>query len=231
MLSYKLFNKLLSSILTILLLSTMIAGLTGCEYQKKYEQSNYSMGTRSKQEQHESRAYGYMHQGGNHHDNQAMSYDIDTGTEVMRLPGIAAAHAIMTDKNAYVAIVLDDTARGTLQNRDPRDVNNVGKSDGNFDATARGRLPNYRHKLVSDRNSKYTLPSEADISSKLKQEVALKVRSLHPGVQEVFVSANRDFVNQCTVYAQDYYKRRSLQRHLLSFNELLHAYFPSAKTN
>ncbi|CAM3475035.1 hypothetical protein MALU111345_06830 [Marinicrinis lubricantis] len=202
---------------------------SACGGYKQFEKSDYDLGSHQGQEvpNQESRAYGFMVQGEdyNHHNNEYMAFSQDAANAVMKIPGIAHAYVVTTNVNAYVGIVLNDTATG-WQSHGGRGKNttNVGNSEGVYDVRHGGSYLSPR-KLVNDSNSYYTLEKPADITPELKQKIAVAVRNEQPYVWEVFISANRDFVNQLNVLAQKKWTNQSLDGEVASFNALVKEHF------
>lgn len=213
---------------TVLALIVAASIFSGCgnPYKSRFDSSPNNLGQRTEGRYNEGpRAYGYTRRGGHHHDNQWMEFSQVTATEIMRMPGVAAAYVVLTDKNAYVGAVLDDTATGTAAHGGIRDVDNSGTSEGVYDVRDGSPYADPR-KIVTDRNSFNTFPEADDISPRLKQKIALKVREMNPDIEEVFISANRNFVNDLNEYAIEYRAGKSLEPYIQEFNRKVALYFP-----
>lgn len=216
--------------MTILLLLVLLVSQAACtnHYKEQFNKSQNNLGQRNEQDYRqmgENRSWGYIRKGGNHHNNKRMQFDQRTATEIGKMAGVAAAHVIITDINAYVGIAIDDAATGTSELHNRRDTDNTGESEGSYDARDASPYADPR-KMVTDRNSYFTLPDANDISAKLKQKIAVRVRQLHPQVQEVFISSNRDFVNYLNEFAIHYWTGKSLEDDVESFNRNVIRYFP-----
>lgn len=213
--------------LVLLLVSSAVSGCTN-PYKSRFDSGPDDLGQRTEQDaldENEARAYGYIRRGGNHHNNKSMELSPFTAAEIARLDGVAVAHVILTDINAYVGAVLDDTATGTAGRGGVKDTDNSGESEGVYDVRDGSPYADPR-RIITDRNSNFSYPDEDDISSRLKQRIALKVRELNPHVQEVFISANRDFVNELNGYAIEHWLGKPLDRYIEEFNRKLPIYFP-----
>ncbi len=225
-------NKLTINMLTGIgcaaIVCTVMVLTSGCgHYEQQFRKSDHDLSSRNQNDPYTrgDRMYGYQMKGVAHHDNKRMMLSLDTGDEIGRINGITLAYVMLTDRNAYVGIVTDGTATGTTGKRDAIDVNNAGESEGVYDIKDGSSTIDPR-KVVTDTNSYYTQPLPSDLSSELKQRVAMKVRELNPQVLEVFISSNRDFVNQLNVYAQMKWTGKSTKGHLSDFNRMVKRYFP-----
>lgn len=74
-------------------------------------------------------------------------------------------------------------------------------------------------------NSGYTFTNEKSLSHPFKQTIAVTVRKLHPAVHDVFISANRDFLNRMNAYAQEAWKGGMLDAYVNEFNEMCNRIF------
>lgn len=189
-------------------------------YKEKFDHSESDLGQRDESDLRaagEDRAYGYTLQGKDHHNNTKMHLSLDTGTKLAGMQGIHIAHVLVTDANAYVAVVLDASAIGTLESGTPHSM--IG---GNRD----GRPFQKDGELKTEIDAPFTTPNEADISTRLKQKIALKVRELNPHVNEVFISANEEFNTLMGRYRRLQWMGESLDSHVSEFNNLIPTFFP-----
>lgn len=140
------------------------------------------------------------------------------------MDGVSAAYVLLTDQNAYVAIATDDTATGTSARGQVRDQNNTGTMEGIYDPE---RNTSYAppNNIVNKTNSDYTIRNPKDLSSKLKQKIAKKVRELHPDIQEVFITANADILNRMNVYAIHAWQGNNLDSYIEEFKNMAKTHF------
>ncbi|MFD2673664.1 hypothetical protein [Marinicrinis sediminis] len=224
--------RLIISMLLLILMSA--ACLSGCGYTKNFEQSDYNAGggIPAREKDPYNRAYGFTIQNEryDHHGNTHAALSQKAANQVMKIPGIAHAYVFITDRNAYAAIVLNHAATGVNSDGNRRsDTTNVGNSEGVYNIRNGGSYLNPR-KLVGDSNSYYTLNKPADISHVLKQRVAIAIRNAQPYVQEVFISANRDFVNEANVYAQKTWLGEQTDLNMNRFNQWVRSQFKQSET-
>lgn len=217
-----------SSLKTAGILCAVVMLAAGCGiYEQEYRKKDLDMSSRNQKDSlsRGDRMYGYQMKGVPHHDNRRMMLSLDTGDEIGKIDGVALAYVMLTDRNAYVGIVTDATATGTTGKRNAIDVNNAGESEGVYDVKDGTSFIDPR-KVVTDTNSYFTQPLPSDLSSELKQRIALKVRELNPYVLEVFISSNRDFVNRLNEYAQMKWTGKSSEGDILDFNHTVKRFFP-----
>lgn len=188
-------------------------------YKEQFDQSGSNLGQRDEADMralNETRAYGYTHKG-KHHQNKTMHLSVDTGTKLTEMEGIHMAHVLITDQNAYVALVLDLSATGTLESGTPHTM---------FGGDRSGRPFVKNGEVKTEIDAPFTTPDEKNISSKLKQKVALKVRELNPHVVEVFISANEEFNTLLGKYHRLQWFGESLDSHVQQFNDSIERFFP-----
>lgn len=152
------------------------------------------------------RSYGANSSDPGQHDNRYFEYSPAISKQISALPGIASAIVFLTDRNAYVGIMTDWSATGTHSSGSVgREQQNGGALDGFYNvdtydepSSIPGTLAG---QIATNHNSYFTLKDVSDLSSKLKQTIGEEVRRAHPRVEEVHISANREFVNQLVEYA------------------------------
>ncbi len=217
---------------SITICAVLLSTAAACsEYTQKFESSHYNYGTRDKERTRQlpdTKAYGVQSEYWGKHDNRKLYIDQPTADQISAMSGIAASIVMRTDSNAYVAVVLDNSATGTAAEGNRLDTDNTGTIEGMYDPISGSQYvkPN---ELVTKYNSYFTTKGHDDLSSDLRQKIAAKVRLENPYVQEVHISANRDFVNLLNRYAQEAWKGRSLDRYVNEFNQKMRGYFGGTK--
>ena len=74
-------------------------------------------------------------------------------------------------------------------------------------------------------NSYETAVHHDMLSHRFKQAMAEKIRLLQPNMMDVYISANRDFLNKMNNYAQESWKGHSLMPLLTDFNQTVDSRF------
>jgi len=228
-------NPFLRSTLLIVCAVTL---LSGCNYKRHLQDSQYDYGSRQRNDPKMlgPKLYGSVTGNPRQHDNRYVEYSSTLTNEVSNLKGVASGIVMLTDKNAYVALMLNRTAVGT-QSRGPGDrgdrgdrddQNNGGMNEGVYNVDNGSPFGDGR-KLASPYNGYFTYNDHTELSEELKQTVAAKVRYLAPRVQEVHISANMDFVNEINEYAKEAWAGRSLSAWLEPFNILVRHQFAGGK--
>lgn len=206
----------------------LIGGLTGCNYVAHYQKSNYDYASRSKNDPKmiRVRSYGSLTNDPKQHDNQYFEYSSKASYDVKALPGVSSAIVMFTDKNAYAAVLTDWTAIGTKSHggASTREQDNTGTTEGVYNIDTGGPT-NVGPRIATQYNSPFTHKDVSDLSSELKQVIGDTIRKDLPRVQEVHISANKEFVNQMLEFAKLSWGGQSLQEYTPQFNKLVHYTF------
>lgn len=166
--------------------------------------------------------------GADFHRNERLFISEQAMYQLDKIQGIAAAVVIITDRNAYVGVITDQSSTGTYMYGGSPDVNNAGTSEGVYDIytgrTYAGNRKTAPRLLATRTNNLHTVSGSEKLSPKLTQNIESAVRSMHPHVQRVFVSPNRDYVNFLNSFATDYWNGRRLDNRLEQFNRTIHSF-------
>jgi hypothetical protein len=166
-----------------------------------------------------SRMYGSNpHDGLVIHNNSQLRYSRELSNKVGHLPGVRAALVMLTDRNAYTAILIDNASHRTLGPNSKKETNNTGTSIGTYNPdTLNEMVENWQ--LASGTNNYETVQNHEDIASVFKQKIAITLRAAQPKIHNVYISANRDFINQLTAYAiESDWGNKSLNNRIDEFN-------------
>ncbi|WP_054023101.1 YhcN/YlaJ family sporulation lipoprotein [Bacillus sp. FJAT-28004] len=221
---------MVKQIAALLLSAVMITTVAGCAYEKHAQQSDTDYGSRQANDPKMlgGRAYGPTTNNANQHDNSFFEYSSVISRKVSNLNGVASAIVMLTDKNAYVGLMLDWTAVGTRNSGGKSEQDNTGTNEGVYNHDTGSPYGNSRM-LVSPYNSYFSVNDINDLSDELKQTVALRVRELAPAVQEVHISANMEFVNYFNDFAKEAWGGRSLMPLIDKFNTVVKYHFAGGK--
>lgn len=192
----------------------------------KRNETNYSSKSSESRLDRGPRAYGSELNGLLAHRNATLSYDERLSAAVSDIPGVAQAFVMVTDSNAYAAILTDHTATGTSGGNASRyETDNTGTQEGYYNGANKDRTVRDSDWIASGKNSWDTVRDHEDLSHPFKQTIALKIRELHPEVKDVFISANRDFVNRVNKLSQEQWMGRSLNGYVKEFNAICEEIF------
>lgn len=214
--------------------SVLMAGsLAACNYTDYYKKSSgYDYGSRDREgaKTMQIRSHGSYTADPAQHDNRYFEYSSDLSRKVSALPGVHTALVFLTDRNAYVGLMTDWSAGGTQARggRALREQDNTGTTEGVYNVDTGSHKWDNRH-VATPYNSYFTHKDPGDISSKLRQKVGELVRNNHPRVQEVHISANREFVNQLLEFAKESWAGRPLAPLAPDFNRLVQYMFGLGK--
>ena len=208
-----------------ILFSLLCCSACSYVYEKEFEKSGSDLGSRNGMDQiTEEKNYTIQSKGlKNLHQFKEMTFSPTTAREISKIKGVYISYVVLTDRDAYVAIVTDNSATGT-KGRGNIKKDNSGTSEGVYD----GKYGNYYvdpRNVVTDTNSMYTIPDPKDISNKLKYRIAKKVKALNPNVSEVFISANRDFINHLNVYYLETIRGKKLDPYVDEFKTMVKSHF------
>lgn len=207
---------------------SMLAILSGCyndggrQYGKSPDHTNF--GSPVEDSTGSERAYQTAQQYGTvTHNNTKLEYSEFLSNQVMTLNGVNTAIVMVTDKNAYVSILIDSTATGTKSTT--RETNNDGTRVGIYNLHAPDTDSINSDRINTGVNNYETARDHALLSHRFKQRIAERIRFLNPAIMDVYISANRDFVNAMNNYAQESWKGHSLQTYLSEFNTTVTQFF------
>lgn len=71
--------------------------------------------------------------------------------------------------------------------------------------------------------------NDGELSRKVEDEIAAKVRSVDPNVKNVYVSTNPEFMDRISAYVTDVQQGRPVSGFVEQFNEMVQRIFPNAR--
>ncbi|KRE50058.1 YhcN/YlaJ family sporulation lipoprotein [Paenibacillus sp. Soil724D2] len=209
----------------------LLLTLSGCaengrEYGKSPDHTNFGAPVEKTEETE--RAYQTQQlYGPVTHNNSKLEYSQFLSNQLHAMNGVNTAIVMTTDQNAYVALMIDSSAIGTKGST--RETNNQGTAKGfyNDHAPFNDTMPS--NDLNNGFNSYETAVHHDMLSHRFKQAMAEKIRTLQPNIMDVYISANRDFLNKMNNYAQESWKGHSLMPLLTDFNQTVTRIFGTAQ--
>jgi hypothetical protein len=215
---------LVSLTLSLLLLSA--CNDAGKEYGKLPETSSF--GSPHENARDVERAYQTQQlYGPVNHNNKSLEFSQFLSNQVAALNGVNTAIVMLTDQNAYVAILIDNTAVGTKGGE--RETNLTGANRGLYNPHAPHTDAMDPSKLNVGVNSYETAKDHNQLSPRFKQHIAERIRFLEPRLMDVYISANRDFVNEMYSYARESWSGVSLLPYLTPFNQTVTKVFGTSQ--
>lgn len=154
------------------------------------------------------------------HNNTRMDIDEQIAQAVADLGEVDTATVLVTDKNAYVAVMLDNGNGNGMGNgngigSDMRSMNiNTRSAKNNGKVNTRQDLLNEGDNMTDD------------LTPDLKRRIADTVKKQAPHIRNVYVSANPDFVGTMRGYGDQVSNGRPLRGALIEFNRMVERVFP-----
>ncbi|MBD0379481.1 hypothetical protein ICC18_05090 [Paenibacillus sp. WST5] len=161
------------------------------------------------------------------HNNKKLEYNQFLSNQLNALNGVNTAIVMTTDQNAYVAVMMDRSATGTKGTT--LETNNQGTVKGFYNDNAPFDDNMSSNDLNNGYNNYETAVHHDMLSHRFKQTIAEKIRSLQPNLMDVYISANREFLNKMNNYAQESWKGNSLMPLLTDFNQTVERVFGTAQ--
>ncbi|THF77996.1 hypothetical protein [Cohnella fermenti] len=218
--------------------ASLLLALAGCSnYSENFQKSAKDYSSRLPGDPKMSRVQSYGSYRGlstsrnsTAHDNVSFRYSSQLSYDVKTLPGVNSAIVMLAGQNAYVGIMTDWTATGTKSHggADTREQDNTGTTEGVYNVDTGGRTPVYRE-MVTPYNSYFSHKDVSDLSSEFKQTIGSAVRKNHPEIEEVHISANREFVNQLLLFARASWSGEDTSGLTGDFNKLMKYMFSQGK--
>ncbi|NHN32331.1 YhcN/YlaJ family sporulation lipoprotein [Paenibacillus agricola] len=214
--------------LAILCFSCLI-GLCGCfSWYDQNSATNY--GSRNGEtRQDTTRAYQTEQQNSLvSHQHSTLEMNPFLSEQVAAMDGVNSCIVMMADQTAYVAIMIDNTATGTKST--PTETNNGGTVRGLYNPSTPFNDYADPNLLATGTNSYDTVKNHEQITHLFKQKIAEKIRLLNPLVSDVYISANRDYINELNRLAQEAWKGQDLKPYLPMFDSLSERIFGTLPT-
>lgn len=198
--------------------------LSACNYTSYFQKTNQDYASRASNDpkMQQVRSYGSRTANPQQHDNRYFEYSSALSNKIAALPGVHTALVFVTDKNAYVGIMTDWSATGTDAHGGYRthEQDNTGTTEGVYNiVTGSPKWDN--RQVATPYNSFFTHKDASDLSTELRQVIGSKIREEIPSVQEVHISANREWVNQSLGYAKEAWLKKPLAPLTEDFNTLV----------
>ena len=206
--------RLLSIFCFVLLLLTAGCSSEIERYSKKLDDSDYGSSQAKHAQNGKLITFGTNHPDDKQHDNTTVHYNPKISDALGSIGGVGAVRVFLTDKNAYVALVLDNTGRGYAVSKQY-----IRQDTTPFDNKAPNTITNNPFKNFISVND------NTQLTDRFKQTIANKVFELAPEVEEVHISANLNFMFYMDEFAQAAWGDKPLDPYLKQFNILVQHQF------
>lgn len=151
------------------------------------------------------------------HNNTRMQMDDRIADAVADMPDVDSASVLLTERNAYVAVKLDN-GTGYTGGR-AGTLNNGNRARGNGTTDFMGR-----------RGPAAGAAGDDGVTDAVKSRIASKVKQMAPQVRNVYVSANPDFVNRMRGYGDRFRGGQPIRGMIIEFNRMVERVFPNNVT-
>jgi hypothetical protein len=206
-----------------------LVGLCGCFSWYDYNSASNYGSQRDGHRQDTSRAYQTAQQYSTvSHKHTTLDMNQFLSDQVAAMNGVNSAIVMLADSTAYVAITIDNTAAGTKSST--RETNNGGTVRGLYNPARPFNDRADPNMLATGTNSYETVQHHEQITHLFKQKIAEKIRSLQPTVSDVYISANRDYINTLNRIAQEAWKGNDLKPYLPEFDRMSEYMFGTQPT-
>ncbi|MCA0754963.1 YhcN/YlaJ family sporulation lipoprotein [Paenibacillus sp. N4] len=145
------------------------------------------------------------------HKNYRLEMSDTIAESIKQMQAVKSCYVMLTDDNAYIAVSLDE--EGPAGDPNTMSRSNIGRQGED------GVRLNKRMSGLSTGYDKLT--------DQIKDEIAGEVRRLRPDVNQVYVSANPDFVGRMNAYMQDVKLGHPIQGFVAEFNAMAERIFPA----
>lgn len=145
------------------------------------------------------------------HKNYRLEMSTQVADKISEIDAVKSSYVMLADDNAYVAVSLNDeiASNGDAKMMSRTHIGLFGK-----EGAAAGR----RMSSLSTGEDKLT--------EELKAQVADVVKEMRPQVQQIYVSANPDFVGRMNAYMNDVESGYPIQHYIMEFNGMAERVFP-----
>lgn len=162
------------------------------------------------------------------HKNYRLEMSEEVADELASMKEVDKAYVMLTDNNAYVAVSIKDGKKKVGPNKmsadqmSPRPLGRTNQGYGHLSMNSSGG--NQASPNVYD--DKRIRGADSLVTDNLKTRIADKVKQLVPQADNVYVSANPDFVDRMTAYMNDVRLGHPIQGFIAEFNAMVDRIFP-----
>jgi Sporulation lipoprotein YhcN/YlaJ (Spore_YhcN_YlaJ). len=162
------------------------------------------------------------------HRNYRLEMDRGLAERINRIQGIDTSYVMLTDRNAYVAVTLENGAAAQSQNQGA----SGNRIKSGLDMRIGNRL-NFGAGYGADNRTGYMggatkeAAQDAGLTAELKRKIAREIRRTAPHIQTAYISSNPEFVRRMKQFMEDINAGRPIQGRLPQFNAMVERLFPA----
>jgi hypothetical protein len=161
------------------------------------------------------------------HANYRLEMDDDIADRVAELKEVNKAYVMLTEYNAYVAVSLNQS-RGAAGGPGMQSVTPAPPLGRTPQSYMRPYMNGYTGSNKGNTGGAHMNAAAANVSPDLQARIAGIVQRMTPQIQNVYVSANPDFVARMTSYMDDVRLGHPIQSFVAEFNAMVERIFPAA---
>lgn len=210
---------------SVFILLFLISLVTGCSsdlerYSKPLRSSDYGSLKAKKAEQSQLKALNVQEPDITSSNTGSTSYSSMLAKHVSSIPGVGDARVFTVDEHAYVALVLDYTGQGMLKSKQSgeREI-----KTNETPLTAQPSIHNNPFRFF------ITVNDNSQLSERFIRIVSEAIQAKQPSIQQVHISANKDFMYYMDEFAQVAWAGESLEPYAEQFNTLISHQFYGGK--
>ncbi|MFS1513982.1 YhcN/YlaJ family sporulation lipoprotein [Chengkuizengella sp. SCS-71B] len=151
----------------------------------------------------------------NIHQNTNVRESKKIANAIANMKEVKRANVLLTDNNAYIAVELTDNTNKGMTGKSIKGKSLKGTSKGNVEYYGLGMNAGKKVRSFSD-----------TMTNEVKKKISNKVKSMDKNVNNVYVSANADFVERINNYMVDIGEGRPVRGFMDEFNTFMNRVFP-----
>lgn len=149
------------------------------------------------------------------HKNYHLEMSREASDRIMAIDQVHASYVMLADKNAYVAVSLNETEpQGNARMMSRSNIGFLGR-----ESSAAG-------KRMSSLST-----GEEMLTEELKSQIADVVREMYPQTGHIYISANPEFVGRMNAYMNDALLGHPVQNYIMEFNAMAERVFPAGRSD
>lgn len=145
------------------------------------------------------------------HKNYRMEMNEKMAEHITKMDAVKLSYVLLTDHNAYVAVSLDEEEPAGNSEMMSRTKSGFMGKEGISMSRRMSSLSTGQHMLTDQ----------------IKDDIANEIRRLIPSIEQVYVSANPDFVGRMSGYMNDVRLGHPIQGFIAEFNAMAERIFPA----
>lgn len=160
------------------------------------------------------------------HKNYRLEMSDEVADKLASMKEVDKAYVMLTDNNAYVAVSISDGKKKVGPNK--MSVNQIpsqplGRTNQGYRHLSRNGSNGSAAGVYDDNRMKGL---DSKVTDDLKTRIASTVKQMVPQADNVYVSANPDFVDRMTAYMNDVRLGHPIQGFIVEFNAMVDRIFP-----